>query len=39
MDMIETAMNNVGVDESLLPFGRIKKDALLKARKVLDELV
>ena len=37
--MIENAMNTVGVDESLLPFGRIKKEALLKARKILDELV
>ena len=39
VDMIENAMNTVGVDENLLPFGRVKKEALLKAKKILDELV
>ncbi len=36
--MIESAFTSTGVDSSLLPFGRIQKTTLLKAKKILDEL-
>ncbi len=38
MDMIDQAMRATGVDADLLPFGRMKKETLLKAKMILKEL-
>lgn len=38
VNMMTAAVNKVGVDSNLVPFGRIKREALIDSRKLLNQL-
>ena len=38
-EMIDTSFNKTGIDSALLPFGRVTKDALVKAKAILGKIM